>query len=139
VEYNSKISNICFENKLVDEDIDVVETPIIRECYEQLDQYFKGDRKLFNVPIELSGTDFQKRVYNQLLNIPYGSTASYQEIAIKLDIPKAARAVGGANNKNPIPMIVPCHRVIGKNGSLTGFAGGLEIKEKLLKLEKNKG
>jgi methylated-DNA-[protein]-cysteine S-methyltransferase len=139
VENNSKISNIYFENELVDEDIDVVETSIISECYVQLEQYFKGDREFFNVPIELSGTDFQKRVYNQLLNIPYGSTASYQEIAIMLDMPKGARAVGGANNKNPIPIIVPCHRVIGKNGSLTGFAGGLKIKEKLLELEKNKG
>lgn len=107
------------------------------EIQKQLTEYENGKRKFFELPLHLIGTDFQKQVWNALLEIPYGETRSYQEIAIRIGKPKALRAVGGACNRNPIGIIVPCHRVIGKNGSLTGYAGGLSYKELLLKHEKD--
>lgn len=107
------------------------------EIQKQLTEYENGKRKVFELPLHLIGTDFQKQVWNALLEIPYGETRSYQEIAIHIGKPKALRAVGGACNRNPIGIIVPCHRVIGKNGSLTGYAGGLSYKELLLKHEKD--
>lgn len=110
-------------------------SPILRETEKQLKEYFSGDRHSFDLPISFSGTGFQKNVWNALRKIPYGSTSSYGGLARKIGSPKASRAVGAANSKNPISIIVPCHRVIGSNGSLTGFAGGLEIKKYLLDLE----
>lgn len=107
------------------------------DIQKQLTEYEKGTRKIFNLPLHLIGTEFQKQVWNALLEIPYGETRSYQEIAIRIGKPKALRAVGGACNRNPIGIIVPCHRVIGKNGSLTGYAGGLSYKELLLNHEKD--
>jgi methylated-DNA-[protein]-cysteine S-methyltransferase len=107
------------------------------DTVKQIEEYFRGKRTQFKVKLDLHGTDFQKKVWNALLRIPYGETRSYGSIARAINKPKACRAVGMANSKNPIPLIVPCHRVIGADGSLTGFAGGLTIKEKLLKLEKN--
>lgn len=104
----------------------------------QLLEYFAGQRKVFDLPLALSGTDFQTRVWNALRDIPYGETRSYQQIAAAVGNPKATRAVGMANNRNPLPILLPCHRVVGKNGSLTGYAGGLERKECLLKLEADK-
>jgi methylated-DNA-[protein]-cysteine S-methyltransferase len=101
----------------------------------QLLEYFAGKRKQFDVPIVLYGTPFQKAVWTELTRIPYGETRSYKEIASAIGADKAVRAIGGANNRNPIPIIVPCHRVIGSNGSLVGYGGGLSIKEHLLKLE----
>ncbi len=101
----------------------------------QLTEYFAGKRKVFDLPLELKGTEFQKKVWQALREIPYGTTCSYGEIAAKIGNPKASRAVGGANNKNPIAIVVPCHRVIGANGSLVGYASGLRTKEALLKLE----
>ena len=109
--------------------------PIIIETIRQLDQYFAGQRKEFDIPLEPTGTEFQKRVWNNLKKIPYGETRSYREIAEMSDCPKGFRAVGLANNRNPIVIIIPCHRVIGSDGSLTGFGGGMESKEFLLKLE----
>lgn len=103
---------------------------------KQFTEYEKGIRKVFDLPLNLKGTEFQKKVWNALLEIPYGETRSYQEIAIQIGNPKAVRAVGGACNRNPIGIIVPCHRVVGKNGSLTGYAGGLEYKKLLLEKEK---
>lgn len=100
-------------------------------------EYFNGQRKSFDLPLNPKGTEFQKKVWNALLNIPYGSTCSYKDIAVNIGNEKACRAVGGANNKNPIFIIIPCHRVIGKNGSLVGYGGGLDIKLKLLELEQN--
>ena len=111
------------------------ETSLLQEAKRQLEEYFAGERKEFDLPIFLHGTDFQKKVWNALLTIPYGNTLSYGEVAAQIGNPKASRAVGGANNKNPIMIIVPCHRVIGANGDLTGFACGLSAKEYLLKLE----
>lgn len=103
----------------------------------QLEEYFCGKRREFDIPIRLNGTEFQKAVWNALLTVPYGKTASYKDIAAMIGKPKAARAVGGANNKNPIIIIVPCHRILGANGGLTGYACGTDIKQTLLNIEKN--
>ena len=103
----------------------------------QIDEYFQGERKDFDVKYKFFGTEFQKRVWKALEEIPYGETRSYKDIASFIGNPKAVRAVGGACNKNPIWLIVPCHRVIGKNGSLTGYEGGVEMKQALLNLEQN--
>lgn len=111
--------------------------PILQQAKAELYDYFQGKRTHFELPLEFYGTEFQKKVWAELLKIPYGQTRSYLDIATALDNPKAVRAVGAANGKNPISIIAPCHRVIGKNGTLVGFAGGLEVKDQLLKLEKN--
>lgn len=103
---------------------------------EEIGLYFDGKLKEFTVPYRLSGTEFQLKVWNALTEIPYGETASYEDIAVRIGNPKACRAVGMANNKNRLPIIIPCHRVIGKNGSLTGYAGGTAIKKILLETEK---
>lgn len=103
----------------------------------QLEEYFCGKRREFDIPLKLNGTEFQKTVWNALLTVPYGKTASYKDIAAMIGKPKAARAVGGANNKNPIIIIVPCHRAVGANGSLTGYEYGTDIKKYLLDLELN--
>jgi len=109
----------------------------MQECLRQLDEYFKGQRKRFNVPLLLVGTEFQKAVWRQLQKIPFGRTASYGDVARAIGSPKAFRAVGNANNKNPIPLIIPCHRVIGSDGKLVGFGGGIWRKEWLLGHEKH--
>ena len=101
----------------------------------QLTEYFAGERREFDLPLKLSGTEFQMSVLQALQKIPYGETTSYAEIAERIGRPKAVRAVGAANGRNPIPIIVPCHRVIGSHGELTGFGGGLDTKEALLRLE----
>ncbi len=102
------------------------------DAQSQLKEYFKGQRKQFNLDLNPKGTAFQKLVWQQLVKIPYGQTISYGELAKKIGNPNASRAVGMANGKNPISIIVPCHRVLGKNGSLTGFGGGIEVKKYLL-------
>ncbi len=117
-------------------DADLVESegknqPVIR----QLKEYFTGERKTFSVPLHLNGTEFHKKVWRALCEIPFGRTASYGEIAAQIGNPKAVRAVGQANHHNPIPIIIPCHRVIGANGHLTGYGGGMDMKEKLLSHE----
>lgn len=104
---------------------------------DELLRYFDGKLRNFTVPYKLNGTEFQKKVWTALTEIPYGKTQSYEDIAVKIGNPKACRAVGMANNKNKLPIIIPCHRVIGKSGSLTGYVGGTDIKEYLLNLEKN--
>jgi methylated-DNA-[protein]-cysteine S-methyltransferase len=109
---------------------------VLRPQAKQLEQYFAGDREEFDVALDLRGTPFQVDVWNALLAIPYGETISYGELARRVRRPKAARAVGAANGKNPIPIIVPCHRVIGSDGTLTGFGGGLPTKKALLALER---
>lgn len=115
----------------------VEDNTIFPEAVSQLTQYFEGRLKQFNLDLQPKGTAFQKQVWQALLTIPYGTTVTYGEIAERIDNPKAFRAVGLANRSNPIPIIIPCHRVIGKNGKLTGFAGGLDIKQALLDLEKS--
>jgi methylated-DNA-[protein]-cysteine S-methyltransferase len=113
-----------------------VESPILNRAAEQIKDYFDGKKVTFNLPLNPMGTPFQRAVWQALTEIPYGETRSYQDIAIAIGNPKAVRAVGGAVNKNPIMIVVPCHRVIGKDGSLVGFYGGLELKQRLLDLEK---
>ena len=108
---------------------------VIQDCYDELDHYFKGERREFTIPFVLNGTSFQQTVWNALLTIPYGQTANYQDIASAIENRKAIRAVGNANGKNKLSIIIPCHRVIGSDGSLTGYAGGLWRKEWLLQHE----
>lgn len=110
--------------------------PILSECVRQLDEYFKGKRKEFTLDLLPRGTGFQRRAWEQLRQIPYGETISYSRQAERMGDKKACRAVGGANGKNPISIVIPCHRVIGKNGSLTGFGSGVWRKEWLLAHEK---
>lgn len=105
--------------------------------FSQVLEYLDGSRKLFDFSYRLEGTEFQKKVWSALCDIPYGETRTYKEIAISIGNPKASRAVGMANNKNPIILVVPCHRVIGENGKLVGYAGGLNMKEFLLNMEAN--
>lgn len=102
---------------------------------KQLLSYFNGKLEIFDLPIDLIGTKFQQMVWDKVASIPYGTTKSYKQIALEIGAPKAVRAIGGANNKNPLPIIIPCHRVIGTNGSMVGYGGGLDKKEILLKLE----
>jgi methylated-DNA-[protein]-cysteine S-methyltransferase len=109
--------------------------PIITQTEKQLEEYFKGKRTEFTVPLDMRGTKFQKSVWKQLLAIPFGKTRTYGEIAVKLGLPNASRAVGAANGRNPVAIIAPCHRVVGSTGALTGFAGGLDAKAHLLSLE----
>jgi len=109
--------------------------PILKETERQLLEYFSGQRRRFELELDFAGTDFQVRVWQALLTIPFGETRSYRDIAIQIGQPTATRAVGAANGRNPISIIAPCHRVIGTSGSLTGFAGGLAAKQFLLSLE----
>jgi O-6-methylguanine DNA methyltransferase len=106
-------------------------------AFSQIREYLRGERRAFDFPFALNGTPFQKRVWDALCKIPYGQTRSYKQIAREIGSPKACRAVGLANNKNPVTIAVPCHRVVGANGSLTGYAGGLAMKAALLALEQN--
>lgn len=111
------------------------ETPLLAEVRRQLNEYFSGVRKSFDLPLNPHGTKFQRRVWSALQEIPYGETRSYSQIAATVENPKGCRAVGMANNRNPIPIIIPCHRVVGADGALTGYAGGLDKKALLLALE----
>ncbi|OPA95380.1 cysteine methyltransferase [Pseudomonas fluorescens] len=111
------------------------DSPVLLEAQRQLNEYFAGTRNRFELELDFAGTDFQKQVWQALLTIPFGETRSYTQIAQQIGNPKAVRAVGAANGRNPISIIAPCHRVIGASGTLTGFAGGLEAKQYLLTLE----
>ena len=140
IEKNSKITNILFENEIKNFNIKNCikkNTPLIQKTNIQLTEYFAKQRTEFSIPLAPEGTIFFQKVWSALEKIPYGEIRSYKEIAIQINYLKAYRAVGLANNKNPIPIIIPCHRVISSNGSLTGYAGGLGIKSYLLELEKN--
>lgn len=136
VEENDAIVQIQFEQeqKTVG-DAALQDTPLLLEAKRQLEEYFSGLRAGFSLPLNPQGTAFQKKVWQQLEAIPYGQTRTYGQIAAAVGQPTASRAVGGANHNNPIAIVIPCHRVIGANGKLTGYAGGLDIKEKLLRLE----
>jgi methylated-DNA-[protein]-cysteine S-methyltransferase len=112
-----------------------IEQPILLEAERQLKEYFSGRRTEFDLPLELNGSEFQKKVWRALREIPFGQTRSYPYLAKTIGSARAVRAVGAANGKNPLSIVVPCHRVVGANGSLTGFAGGLDVKAKLLALE----
>lgn len=143
VENEKRITGIYSGDELEDKNILIKdrnyileETVLISKAYNELKEYFKGDRKEFTIPLSLEGTEFQKQVWQELINIPYGETRSYKEIAIKIGKPTAARAIGMANNKNKILIVIPCHRVIGQDGSLVGYGAGIDIKKHLLDLEK---
>ncbi len=111
------------------------DSPLLRRAREQLDEYFAGHRRDFDLPLSPQGTAFQREVWTTLASIPYGGTISYAQLAARVGRPTAMRAVGAANGRNPLPIVLPCHRVIGADGSLTGFGGGLPTKQYLLKLE----
>ena len=143
-ENGSAITEIYFEKEESHEgspimdhmDDTLAETPLLERTRQQLMEYFNGHRKSFDLPLAPKGTPFQLKVWKALLDIPYGETRSYKDIAIAAGNPKASRAVGMANNRNPISIIIPCHRVIGSNGKLVGYGGGLSVKEYLLESEK---
>jgi len=134
-EKDGAICGVFFKTGKTPDGFEKAETPLIKKAAAQLDEYFNGKRIVFNLPLKLNGTDFQIDVWKALQTIPFGETRSYGEIARVIGKPKASRAVGMANNRNPIVIIVPCHRVIGHDGSLTGFGGGIELKRRLLELE----
>lgn len=130
------ISHIALKNNIfLCEGLIERETMFLSQAKAELREFFIGKRKCFNVPLSLQGTPFQIKVWNKLREIPYGETYTYGQVAKLIGHPKAARAVGMANNRNPILFMIPCHRVIGSNGALTGYAAGLELKKELLQLE----
>ena len=118
-----------------DETIPEHRTPLLCRAEKELQEYFRGERRAFDLPLAPAGTPFQQRVWQELCRIPYGRTASYGEIARRIGRPKGSRAIGQANHRNPIPILIPCHRVIAAQGALGGYGGGLDIKIRLLKLE----
>lgn len=136
-EKNGAITNVFFGQTVMPEEYETEETPLLRKAASQLYEYLDGTRTGFDLPLQPEGTSFQRDCWNALLTIPYGQTRTYRQQAIQLGNPNACRAVGRANGLNPISIFIPCHRVIGADGSLTGFAGGLEIKKWLLELEKD--
>lgn len=145
--YNSIIGPLCLieENqKLIECSFGTTgqgiqkETVLLKQVMKELQEYFNGERTSFSIPINPYGTDFQKKVWESLVTIPYGQTRPYKEISIQVGNEKASRAIGMANHNNPIAIIVPCHRVIGTNGKMVGYAGGIEKKELLLNLEQGK-
>lgn len=137
-ENNGKITNLYFTCDKLPQDLQVYETPILKEAAMQLKSYLAGSLTEFSLLLEPEGTAFMKQVWSNLCEIPYGKTESYKGLAAKISRPNAARAVGLANNRNPIPIFIPCHRVIGADGSLIGYRGGIEIKKRLLDMEKIK-
>lgn len=136
---NGFISEIIFlnENKEDDNSEAEINDEILLQCKQELDEYFAGNREIFSVPIQQKGTNFQEKVWDELMNIPFGETISYGELSVRLKNPKAIRAVGTANGSNHLPIIVPCHRVIGANGKLVGYGGGLWRKKWLLEHERS--
>lgn len=136
VQQGEAVKEILFEEKITDT-VPIQSTELLLCAQRQINEYFAGKRKIFSLPLALTGTPFQRKVWQQLIQIPYGEVRSYGQIAQAVGNPKACRAVGAANHCNPIPILVPCHRVVGANGSLTGYAGGLWRKNLLLQLEQN--
>lgn len=132
-ENNGEIVEINFGKSM---DLNQGENELLQDTYREIVEYLDKKRKVFTIPFKISGTEFQRSVYKELLKIPYGETRSYKDIAKSIGNEKAYRAIGNANNKNKVPIIIPCHRVIGTNNSLVGYAGGIEIKKFLLELEK---
>jgi methylated-DNA-[protein]-cysteine S-methyltransferase len=138
-EKGGSIVAVYFENDAVPRDREMGETPLIRQAFDQLEGYLAGRLTEFSLPLEPEGTPLMKEVWRKLRDVPYGQTASYKDIATAIGNPKAVRAVGQANNRNPLPIFIPCHRIIGSNGRLVGYGGGLALKEMLLELEKQHG
>lgn len=138
-EEDGAITHLFFGEAIAPAGYARAETPLLQAASAQLSEYFSGTRAQFDLPLAPRGTPFQQSVWNALLTIPVGHTRTYGEIAAQIGRPKAARAVGMANNRNPLSIFIPCHRVIGADGSLTGYAGGLDVKRYLLDLEKRHG
>jgi methylated-DNA-[protein]-cysteine S-methyltransferase len=124
---------LSVDNKELDRNRD--SSTLLEKAFDELYEYLAGNLKKFTLPLKPSGTEFQRKVWSELLKIPYGKTATYKDIAIRTGNSRAVRAVGMANNKNPIAIMIPCHRVIGSNGKLVGYAGGVDLKQKLLNME----
>ncbi|HOO40226.1 MAG TPA: methylated-DNA--[protein]-cysteine S-methyltransferase [Syntrophales bacterium] len=135
-EIGGSVTNVYLDRGDVPQDAEICETDLIREAFRQLEAYLAGDLKRFSLPLAPAGTEFMRKVWTILVRVPYGKTASYKDIAEAAGNPGAARAVGQANNRNPIPVFIPCHRIIGANGKLVGYRGGLDMKQKLLDLER---
>ena len=137
---DNQITNLYFAAAAISSSqVSVEETSLLKEASKQLQEYLSGKRRIFDLPLAPVGTEFMLRVWQALCTIPYGSTCSYKDIAQRLGRPKAARAVGLANHKNPLPIFIPCHRVVGANGKLVGYLGGLDVKIRLLALEQQYG
>ncbi len=134
-EENGQITNLIFESEKINANVILQETKILKIAFRQLEEYLQGNREVFELQLNPSGTEFQKKDWLALQQIPYGKTVSYGDIAKQIGCPKGARAVGLANNKNPIPIFIPCHRVIGASGNLVGYGGGIDKKIKLLEIE----
>jgi methylated-DNA-[protein]-cysteine S-methyltransferase len=137
MEESGNITHVCFEADRLPDVAKTKNTELLQEAFEQLDAYFAGRLKTFDLPIAPGGTPFQQKVWQAVLTCPFGVTASYKDIAYRIGQPKAVRAVGAANGKNPIPILIPCHRIIGSSGSMTGYRGGIELKARLLALEQD--
>ena len=129
------ITALFLGNAPIPEEMEQGRTPLTCEAFRQLECYLTGELTAFSLPLMPAGTPFMQRVWQELQRVPYGRTASYRDIATALGNPRAARAVGRANNRNPIPIFIPCHRIIGSSGKLVGYGGGLELKQRLLELE----
>ncbi len=136
LESNGKLIRVLLPGETIPQNIIIKETKLLLEGKRQIEEYLDGERKEFDLPIFYEGTDFMTSVWSSLRNIAYGTTNSYKDVAISIGNPKAARAVGQANNRNPLPIIIPCHRVISNSGKLIGYRGGLNIKKQLLELER---
>lgn len=136
-EENGSICEVYFEGDKTPDDAVIGETALLKQAFSELNAYLAGELKVFTLPLAPHGTAFRQTVWKALCDVPYGQTASYKDIAVAIGNPKACRAVGQANNKNPIPVFIPCHRIIGADGKMVGYGGGLHIKEKLLDLEKH--
>jgi len=135
-EKDGMITNVFFGRTVMPKEFETEETPLLKKAAQQLNEYLAGERTSFDLPLQTEGTPFERSCWEALQKIPYGETRSYGQQAAMLGSPKACRAVGRANGLNPISIFIPCHRVIGSDGSLTGFAGGLEMKKRLLNHEK---
>jgi methylated-DNA-[protein]-cysteine S-methyltransferase len=133
------ITNVYFETDIIPPDYDERQTSLIKEAFRQLNAYLTGRLREYSLPLAPLGTYFMRDVWEKVRSVPYGRTESYKGIAIAIGNPKAVRAVGMANNKNPIPLFIPCHRIIGASGKLVGYRGGLTLKQRLLELEKQNG
>lgn len=132
-EENGEITDLYFDGR---DDGGRTSSAVLDAAARQIDEYFAGERKRFDLPLRMQGTPFQLAVWRALCDIPYGETRCYEQIALAVGNPRAVRAVGMANHRNRLPIVIPCHRVVGKNGKLVGYAGGLDIKEKLIAWER---
>ncbi|TLU83935.1 MAG: methylated-DNA--[protein]-cysteine S-methyltransferase [Chlorobium sp.] len=135
-EHNECITNLYFEQDSLPVGVEQGETALLHEAFRQLNWYLEGDLRTFSLPLASAGTPFMQAVWQFLATIPCGTTASYRDVAVSIGNPRAVRAVGMANHRNPLPIFIPCHRVIGSNGKLTGYRGGLVLKKMLLDLER---